>query len=29
MSDQKTTLKVVGFSGSLRRGSFNSAAFGR
>ncbi len=26
MSDQKTTLKVVGFSGSLRRGSLNSAA---
>jgi chromate reductase len=26
MSDQKTSLKVVGFSGSLRRGSFNSAA---
>jgi chromate reductase, NAD(P)H dehydrogenase (quinone) len=26
MSDQKTSLKVVGFSGSLRRGSLNSAA---
>ena len=26
MSDQKTVLKVVGFSGSLRRGSLNSAA---
>ena len=26
MSDQQTPLKVVGFSGSLRRGSFNSAA---
>ena len=26
MSYQKTTLKVVGFSGSLRRGSLNSAA---
>jgi chromate reductase len=26
MSDQKTSLKVVGLSGSLRRGSLNSAA---
>jgi chromate reductase len=26
MSDQHTPLRVVGFSGSLRRGSFNSAA---
>ena len=26
MSDQKTALKVVGFSGSLRLGSLNSAA---
>lgn len=26
MSDQKTTLKVVSFSGSLRKGSINTAA---